>query len=253
MHFFFYPGNCPRLISEPYISYLVCVISIFHISGKYSVGLLLLLGAVPFYGSFWIRVVFPFIIYSGMSISCKHWFRSVMDVSELLKPVSMYAIKSWCFAIWWILWVNRGLFSPSVLLLVLLTLFIWCLSIRHFCDVLLVAIIWSKIVLFPWHPVVSMSSCILPLLVGRIFKNRFGTSRLVYFVLPSLDIFLVFILSLVTSCFFPRVVIFTCLPFCPNIFQRSSSDLSFLLVVKISYLRFQSNFPSRFWVSVRIL
>ena len=38
-------------------------------------------------------------------------------------------------------------------------------------------------------------------------------------------------------------------PFCPNPFLRSFSILSFLLL-SISYLRLQSNFPCRFWFSV---
>ena len=51
------------------------------------------------------------------------------------------------------------------LLRVLVTLFPCWLSIRLFCNVLFVFIF----VLFSYNPVVGISSCILPLLAGRIF------------------------------------------------------------------------------------
>ena len=76
-----------------------------------------------------------------------------MEVN-FLKSESMYAIITWRFPIWYfflvLLWVNRCVFSPSVLLRVLLSL-----SIRLFCYVLFVPIFCSKIVLFPCHPVVG--------------------------------------------------------------------------------------------------
>ena len=68
-----------------------------------------------------------------------------------------------------LLWVNQGVFFPSALLPVLLTLFSCCLSIRLICYVLFVPIFCSKLVLFSSHPVVGMFSYILPQLAGRIF------------------------------------------------------------------------------------
>ena len=93
-----------------------------------------------------------------------------------------------------------------------------------------------KIFLFPCHPVAGMSSCILPLLTGRIFFRYFGMSCFVCIVLSCLDIFLVFLLSPVPSDFFPWFVLFALIvmslfSFRPNIFQRFSSVLSFFIVV----------------------
>ena len=45
-----------------------------------------------------------------------------------------------------------------------------------FCYVLFVPIFYFEIVLFPCHPVVGLSSCILPLLAGRICFLCFGMS-----------------------------------------------------------------------------
>ena len=58
-----------------------------------------------------------------------------------------------------------------------------------------------------------MSSCILPLLSGRISFRCFGISCFVCIVLSSLGIFLAFILSPVLSDLFPHVVYFNCLAF----------------------------------------
>ena len=51
------------------------------------------------------------------------------------------------------------------------------------------------------------------------------------------------------------IVIFSCIAFsfCPNMFQHFSFVQSFCLFSEISYLRFQSNLPSRFWFSIRVL
>ena len=144
----------------------------------------------------------------------------------------MYAIMVWRFPIWYFLmlfWVNRCVFSPSVLLRVFLTLFPCCLSIRLFCYVLLVAIFCSKIVLLL---VVGMFSCHLPLLSGRIFFVVLER-RFVLILLPYL--FLIFLLSPLLFGLFPRILLsfFLCcfFFFCPNMFQHFSSVLSFLLVV----------------------
>ena len=103
-----------------------------------------------------------------------------------------------------------------------------------------VSIFCSEIVLFPCHPVVGMSSCILLLLAGRIFFRCFGMSCFVCIVLSCLDIFLVFFLSPEPSDLFPWVVLFVFLvmllfSFRPDIFQRFLWVLWFLLVI---YRRF---------------
>ena len=103
---------------------------------------------------------------------------------------------------WVLLCVSRDVFSLSVLLRLVLTLLLFCLSIRLFFYVLFVLIFWSKIVLIPYHPVVGMSSCIQHLLADRIFCC-FGRSSLSW-----LDIFLVSLLSPLPSALFPRVVFF---------------------------------------------
>ena len=70
---------------------------------------------------------------------------------------------------WVLLWVSWSIFSLLVLLRVLLTHFPCCLSIRLVFYVYFVPMLSRKIVLFPCHPVVGMSSWILPLLASRIF------------------------------------------------------------------------------------
>ena len=64
--------------------------------------------------------------------------------------------------------MSRGVFLPSVLLRVLLTLFPCCLSIRLFCYAPFVPIFCSKIVLFPYNPVVGRCLCFHPLFSDRI-------------------------------------------------------------------------------------
>ena len=149
-----------------------------------------------------------------------------------------------------LLWVNRGVFSPTVFLQVLLTLFPCYLSIWLFCYVLLILISCSKIVLFPCHLVVGMSSCILSLLACRILLHCFGISCFVYIVLRCLNIFLIFLLSPVPSGLFPPVVLLVLLVllylFCSSMFQCSSSVLSFLLVV----VDFLSAFPAEFSIQI---
>ena len=175
-----------------------------------------------------------------------------MDAGEFFEPEYMYLSWLGVFVLRIVLVlfrVNRCIFSPSVFLQVLLTLFLCCLFIRFFSYVVLVAIFCSKIVLFPLHPVVGKTLCHLPLLVGRIFSRYFGISWLVCIVLPCLDIFLIFLHSPVISGLFFRVVLSFLhvlrFPFCPNMFQRFSFVLSFLLVVD-----FLSAFPVEFPIKV---
>ena len=102
-----------------------------------------------FWGSSWIRVVFPFVIPSGMSVSCRHLFISRMEgnfLNQYLCMPSSSGVFHWDTFLG-LLWVNRCVFSPSILLWVLLTLFSCCLSIRLFCYVLFITMFCSKIVL----------------------------------------------------------------------------------------------------------
>ena len=135
---------------------------------------------------------------------------------------------------WVLLCVNRSVFSPSVLR-VHLTLFPFYLSIRLFCYVHFVSIICSKIILFPCHPAVCISSCIFLLLAGRMCFRCFGMSCFVCIVLSCLDIFLVFLFSLVPPNLFPRdvlsvlfVLLFSFVPTCSSV----SSDSSFFACLR---------------------
>ena len=170
-----------------------------------------------------------------------------MDRSEIFEPESMYTIMAWSFPIWyfWVLLsMNRWILSRSVLLQVFLDL-LCCLSIRLISYVLSVAIFCSKIVLFLCHLVVGMSSCILPQLVGRIFFIVLGC--LIFCIgFPYFDIFFVFLLFLIFSGLFPWVVLPVLLfPFCPNMFKRFSSVLSFFLAVIDLLSAFLVEFPNQ--------
>ena len=83
-----------------------------------------------------------------------------------------------------------------------------------------------------------MFSCILPLFAGRIFFRCFGMSYFVCIVLLCLGIILVFLLLPVSSGLFLHVVCFS-----PNLFQLSSSILSFLLLVVGFFSAFPVEFP----------
>ena len=126
---------------------------------------------------------------------------------------------------WVLLWMNRGVFLP----LVLVTLFLCCLFIRLFCYVFFVPKFFSKIVLFPCHPVVGMSSCILPLL--SLFWNVLFC--LYCFILPSL----VFLLSLAPSDLFLRVVLLVYLLCCSFLFIQHV-PASFLCLIFACCCRF---------------
>ena len=106
---------------------------------------------VPFlFGCFWIRVVFLFDIHSFKQPVCHGW----MWIFKTNIHVYRHGLAFSNLVLFWVLlWMNQWVFSPSVFLQVLQTLFQWALSIRLFCYVLFVPIFCSKIVLFPCHPV----------------------------------------------------------------------------------------------------
>ena len=134
----------------------------------------LLLVAVLFQGSFWIRVVFPLIIFSGIFVSCNPLFisleKSVVDRREFFKPVSMYSIMAWHVPFGTFLSValseSRCIFSlgPSSSPC---NFFYCCLSIWLFCYGLFILISCPKIVMFPCHPINGMSSCIVSLSLSQ--------------------------------------------------------------------------------------
>ena len=65
---------------------------------------------------------------------------------------------------------------------------------------------FSKIVRFLLHPIVSMFSCHLLPVVGRIFFHCFAMFCFVSIALPFVDIPLIFLLSPVLPGLFPEVV-----------------------------------------------
>ena len=123
-------------------------------------------------------------------------------------------------------WVNRFLFPLSSLFRVVPLLLSYCLSIKPFRYVFLVAIFLSKIVRFLLHPIVSMFSCHPLPVVDRIFFCCFGMSCFVSIVLTFVDISLIFHLSPVLSNLFPQVVL---LFFLRCIFLFVSTNVSFVL------------------------
>ena len=137
-------------------------------------------------------------------------------------------------------------------------LFSCYLFIRLFCYVLFVPIFCSEIVCFL---VIRLLVCLrtfsLYLLVEFIYFLLFWKflfclycfilSRYL-FSLPSFASTFLFISS---DCILVLLVLL--FSFRPKMFQLSTFVLSFLLVVLDFYLHFQSNFPSRFWISVSLL
>ena len=122
-------------------------------------------------------------------------------------------------------------------------------SIRLFSYVSFVPIIWTKIVLFPCPPVVGMSPCNLPLLAGRIFSRCYWMFCFVFILLFYLAIFSVssfhqYLPICMFCCFSLNIPTYACVFF---------PVLHFCLLSWISYLCSHSNFPFRFWASVRVL
>ena len=76
-----------------------------HSSGWWDRGQIPLLGVVPLLFLFFISMVSPFVIYRSMSVSFRHLFSSIASLSwkneNFYKPVSMYAIMSLRFPIWY--------------------------------------------------------------------------------------------------------------------------------------------------------
>ena len=147
--------------------------------------------------------------------------------------------------------------SSLVLLWLIKNSFPFWLSIRLFCYVHFFPIFCSKIVLFPCHPVVSMSSCILPLHASRIFFVVLECSVLsALFDLVSISLLLSFFFQQLLVYSLSCIVCFTIVTFFSfrhNVFQRSSTVLSFSLLVLDFFSAFWIKIPSRFWVSVRVL
>ena len=148
----------------------------------------------------------------------------------------MYAIIAWSFPIRHFLSV-----SPSA------TICIFAFqSFQLFCYVLLFDIFCSKIVLFPCHLVVGISSCNLLLLLVELFSLFWNDKFCLYyfrlfqylFCLPSLTItlwfYIVVLYCLLNLCCFFFVV--------PTV-QFCSFVLSFLLIVVYFLSAFPVEFP----------
>ena len=152
---------------------------------------------------------FHLVIYAGTSAPCKHLFISSASLSwmevNFLNQIS--CIPSWPGIFWF------GIFcvvlrksicistfgsssNPSSSLVIL-----FIHSAFSFCF--LVAIFWSKIVRFLWHPVFGMFFCLLPLMLiedipkqlKKIFFHCFGISSFVFIFLPFVDTSLISLLS----------------------------------------------------------
>ena len=157
------------------------------------------LGVVPFGGSFFIRLVFSFVIHSGISISCWHLFISIaglsgMDVNFLNQYPCMpswpgvlqfYAFlrvppsKSMCF----FAFGPSSIPSNAFLMLLIHSAFL-LFSLR------------SHILLQNGFVSLSSSFCYVhsPPICRLIFFRCFGMFYFVRIVLFCLDIFLVFLL-----------------------------------------------------------
>ena len=154
-----------------------------------------------------------------------------MEGSEFLKPESMHTIMAWRFPIWYFLSISlSGLmyfsFCPSsspsntFSMLFIHSAFLLCfLRCAIFCP---------QIALFPYHPVVGLSSCNLFLLEDRIFFHCFGSSNcIVCFTYVAYSFLSQHVLE-----FFLCLIIFTC---CRRFLICISSQISqpgfeFLLV-----------------------
>ena len=179
----------------------------------------LLFGAVPSCGSFWIRLVFPLIIHSDISVSCKHLFiaisfffdcKSFVDEGDFFNPCIPSRPGVFQFGI--------SLVLPGGVFRVFTILFPCCLSIGRLYYDLSVPIFCSKIVLFLSHPVDSMTSSILPLLADRIFLLFWNVLFCLYYLSPRVVLFV-------------RVVLLFSLHL--KIFSCFSFVLAFLLVVDV--------------------
>ena len=117
----------------------------------------------------------------------------------------------------------------------------------HFWDVMPHA--WSYFFLF-LHPVVGMFSCHLPSLDGRIYFHYFWMTCFDCIVLPFVDIFLIFLLPVISG-LFPWFILFFILvlfiPICPYIFLRFP-----LFIIFPCFRRFFTAFPVELSIVVLI-
>ena len=134
---------------------------------------LFLSGCSLFWSSIRVCLLFVFYFHS----------KSVVDGNDLFKPVSMYRI----IANWYYF---KNCFQRKEVYF--LNIFPCCLSIRLFYYFLFVSIFYSKTDFF--HPVVGITSFILPLVASKIIFHCFRMASFVYIVLQCLDIFLVYLL-----------------------------------------------------------
>ena len=173
-------------------------------------------------------MVFPLVNHSGMFVSsrilfisvCRGWRKFLTSIDVCHQGLAFSNLEPF----WVLLWMNRRAFSPRIFIWILEALFrvIYPISFS-------VAQFSFKIVLFPLHTVVGMSSCILRLLASRIFLHYFGMSSFVCVVLSCVNIDLVFF-SPVFSHLFPRVVssVITALLFFSSLISHPGSKFLFV-------------------------
>ena len=158
--------------------------------GMISFGVIIFGSMWSFFGSMWsfsfIYVVFHsdmFLLVSVYSfrLRVRHGWKWIFKNQNPRIPSCSGVIQFDNFLV--LLWVSQGAFLPLVLLWVLLTLVSCCLSFRVFCYVFIVSHILHEIVLFPCHPVVGLSLCILPILAGTNLFLLFWNVRICLFVL----------------------------------------------------------------------
>ena len=187
-------------------------------------------------------------ICSFLVLVCREWrriswtrshdFHHGLVLSSFIFFLVSFLVSRCVFLIW-------GPSSPSSSLVIL-----FIHSAFSLCF--LVAIFSSKIVRFLWHPVVGMFSCHSLPIVDRMFFRCFGMFCFVCIVLHFVVISLIFFLLPVLSGLFPQVeqLFFLVLPV-PFFLAYFSASPFFLAYFRSFYLRFQSNFPSLFWVFLR--
>ena len=134
--------------------------------------------------------------------------------------------------------------------------YFYFLSIHLLRYIFLFPYFTRKIILLPLHLVVNMPTCILHLLIGRIYFCYFVRSHFLYcyslfWYLLNLSTFVnifwfICITSIVTRVSF--VLVFSSQYILEFFFLPSN----FLLLSNFHYQSFKPNFPSRFWISIRV-
>ena len=121
-------------------------------------------------------------------------------------------------------WTNQGVFSPSALLGVLLTLFSCCWSIRLFCYALFDTLFCSKIVFFPFYLVFGICWCIHTYLLIEIFSLYWNV--------------------LISLLFYPIKVSFFYFPSFASTFWFTSSSCIFYFICWVAFFFYSQYVPA---------